>query len=456
MLISIIFSILYLCALALCVWLAWRGGWVRALLSLLVNAVSFGEAFLLSRGFTAAFGQSLSNALKEGFLELLSLRSSAMVRETAMLNVSSFAIGAVLGMASFLVFFGIAVLLNSLLKRLLFRLFSGKKYSGFAPKKKLPGAAIPIALVSFFVTSFAILYPVGAAASIAGSAAKTCGYKLPASVLTNPVSKLYGFGGRGFMDIVAKPQNAEFTDSEELSRGAEIYISLRKVAEGKDADGGSIEQIAKSLKDSFLLTDFSSELVANAANSWKNGLKYLNRTPKLPEGRSGELVRDVLEILSGWKRENLVADIDTAINVYKLLQDNGIRKLDDGNVLFEALADEDFCEGLFLELSRNGDFIAVIPKVMRFGIGSAVDAMEIEMQEEYLVEFDAESLTEEEWRYEAKAFSTLIGRMNAMNGEGSMDVIGLLSDLYELRESKLLSNLLINLLIQLLANMGGA
>ena len=36
---------------------------------------------------------------------------------------------------------------------------------------------------------------------------------------------------------------------------------------------------------------------------------------------------------------------------------------------------------------------------------------------------------------------------------GSLDILGLLGDMYELRDSKILSNMLVNLIIQILYNM---
>ncbi len=446
---TIIFTLVYLALMGVCLYLAYKRHWIKSALSLAVGAISLPEAYFLARGFVKAFGEPLSNALKEGFLELLNLRSDVMVRETAMLKVSAFGVTIILGMASFLVFFAILWAVNTLIKRLIFSKLLKKA------EQVQPVLSVVFALLSFAVVSFAVLYPLGAVSDIAVSAAKNCGYKLPVSVMASPVGRLYGIAGRGFFDRLTKVGD-EFVNSDEAERGAEIYISLKMVAEGKDEDGGSIERIAESMKSSYLLTDFSSELAANAANSWRNGRKFMNKTLKMPEGRNGELVGDILELVSGWQRDNLVQDIDTGINIYKLLKEHGILKVNDGAVLFEALSDREFDERLFAELSGNDDFIAVIPKVLKFGIGSAVDAMEMEMNDEYIVEFDAKSLTEEEWKKEAEAFSILLSRMKELSEEsegGSLDILGLLGDMYELRDSKILSNMLVNLIIQILYNM---
>ena len=378
-----------------------------------------------------------------------------MLRETAMLKVSSYAVNAILGITAYLICFFILWGLLSLVKRLIFRLFYKKDYRACDPPKKLPVLSAVFSLISFGAISFSVLFPLGAASNIAASAAKVCDYRLPASIVANPISRLYGAAGRGFFDSLTEIKGVtEFVNSDEAQRGTEIYISLRKVAEGADADGESIERISDSLKNSYLMTDVMSELVANAANSWKNGRRYMTVTPKFPAGRSGELVKDTLEILSGWERENLVSDIDTAINVYKLLRRKGITRLNDGAALFDALAEEEFDRELFAELSHNGDFLAVIPKVLRFGIGTAVDAMEMEMNDDYIVELDTSKLNEDDWLSEASAFSVLISRMKTMSeNSGSPDTIGLLADLYSIRDSKLIGNVLINLLIQILYNL---
>lgn len=448
----IIFTLVYIAVFAACMYFAWKRAWQKSLASLAVAAVSFLGAYYLAKHFNVTVGAAVSDALKEGFLEVLNLRSDVMVRETAMLNVSAFAVNIIFGMTVFLLFFGLLYAVGSLIKRALFAAFTKKSYASYKTEKSLPILSAAIALISFGTVSFALLYPLGAASDVALNAADRCGFRIPATVLTNPISRIYGIKSREFFDSISYVSD-EFVNSEEAQRGAEIYMSLKNVRHGLD-DGSAAEHIAESLRDSYLLTDFGSELVANAANSWKNGRKYMNKTVKIPEGRNGELVTDVLEILSGWQRDNLIEDIDTAINVYKLLREYQITKINDGAALMKALSHEEFDRKLFLELSRNSDFIAVIPKVMHFGIGSAVDAMKLEMNDEYIVEFNAKELTEGDWINEAKAFSTLLSRMEEMGSEdGDFDVLAFLNDLYELRDSKLLSNMLLNLLIQILYNM---
>lgn len=451
---SILFTVIYIAVLAAAVFFAFKKPWVKSLISLIINVLSFFAAFLASRYFVGLFGDSISEELKEEFLVALNLHSSVTVRDTAMLSVSKLAVTVLISISSFLILYFIFLLLLHAVKLAVFHLASGIKYREYDPEKKLGWLSAVISVLSFAVVSLAVLYPVGAASDIAVCAAENCDYELKSSVLTNPISRMYGLVGRGIFDKITEIEgNDNFVNSDEAELGSEIYISVLKVKEGKDYDGKSIDRIAGALKSSYIFTDFTSELVANAANSWRNGYKFMNKTVKIPEGRNGELVSDVLEILSNWQRENLIQDINTTINIYKLLQSNGIMKINDGAVLLEALGEEQFCEALFLELSGNDDFIAVIPKVMRFGIGSAVDAMKLEMNEDYIVEFNAKELTVEEWKQEAKAFSTLMKRMSAMSGDEKFDVMGFLSDLYELRSSKILSNMLLNLLIQILSNL---
>lgn len=455
MLLSVLFLLAYIAALALCIYLAVKRPWLKSLLSLIAASVSFAEADILTRLFLSSFGGILSNALKEGFLELLGMRNEATVRESAMLRVSAFAVTIILGVISFIIFFALLLAVNSLIKRLLFRLFAKKKYSAYSPEKKLPVLSVAIALISFMVVSFAIIYPLGAGANITTSASKATGYYPPSSVLTNPICRLYGPAGRSFFDSLTRTEYTdEFVNSDEAQRGTEIYFSAMKITKGLDADDTAVEQIAESLRTSYIMTDFTSELAANAASSWKSGLKFMNKSLKIPAGRNGELVLDVLDIVSRWERENLVSDIETTVNIYKLLKSNGINKLSDGEALAATLADPEFVKSLFHELCVNGDFIEIIPKLMKFGVGSAVDAMGMEMNDDYVIEFDAEDLTEEEWLNEAEALSTIMNRINEMKKEdGKIDAAALLKDLYEIKNSKLLTNLFTNILIQLLANM---
>lgn len=450
---TLIFSLIFLAALAVCVYFAWKGRWKKSLGFAAVGAVSFVGAYFLAKAVSAKIAPPLAEALKEGFLEILSLRSDVMLREEAMLRTSALAVTAIVSMALFLVIFLMLFLIGGVLTHLVFSA-AQKNSAAKSPEKPLPWLSLVFALISFGTVSFAILYPLGAASSVAAASAKNCGYDLSASILTNPISRLYGISGRGFFDRLTEISGAELKNSEEAELGTNIYIAAKKVAEGKDDDGTSIEKIAESLRSSYILTDFTSELVANAANSWKNGREFMHRKIKLPEGRNGELVSDVLEILSGWQRENLISDIDTLINLYKLLKSREIDKITDGDELFEAMTEPEFVESLFIELSGNDDFIAIIPRVMRFGIGTAIDSMDMEMNDDYIVEFDASELSPEDWSNEAAAFSTLLRRMKEMSEreEGDFDVGALLTDIYQLSDSKLLSNMLLNLLIQVLYN----
>lgn len=448
----IIFTIVYFTALGMCVFFAWKRPWVNSLMSAVAAAVSFGEAYLLTRLFISEFGGTLSDALKEAFLELLNMESAYTIRDTATLKTASFAVTILLGLAAFLVLFLILWIINSFIKKMLAAMLFKNGRSDADPTVLRRLLSVAGGLVSFGVVSFALMYPLGAVSNIVNSAADICGYEPKASIITNPVSKLYGVAGRDYFDALTKIDSAEdLVNSDEAQYGAEVVISVMQISQGEAED--SAVRIAKSLRSSYILTDLISEVVANASNTWMNGREFLYMEPEMPKGREGELINGIFEMLSQWRRENLVQDIDTSIYVYDLLRRYDIMAAGDGEELLEALSQEEFVEELFLELSRNEDFIEMIPQVMRFGLSSSADALKIEMKNEYIVEFDARGLSEDEWRKEAEAFSTLLRRMSILSRGGQkIDIEGLLNDLYALRESKLLSNILLNLLIQLAYN----
>ena len=460
MAVSVIFTIIYLALLGLCLFIGWKRHWVRSALSFVTAALSFAGAYFLTRQFVSLRGEAVSNVLKEELLELMNLRNEFTVRETAMLNVSAFIVDIILGMVMFWILFLLLWLAANIIKRVLVKLITKKKYSELAPFKDIRPLGAAIKLASFLLVSTVFIYPLGAASDILCSAADNCGRRLPASVITNPISRIYGGIGRGLFDSLTETGlDGDFKNSEEIERGAEIVISLRDFSDGGDEEGEAIERICGSFRSSYLLTDFTSELVANAANSWKNGASYMYNTVDIPKGRNGELVNGVLTVLSEWRRENLLNDIDTALNTYDLLKSQGVTKIDDSKVLLKALEREEFTESLFLELSQNGDFIELIPKVMRFGIGSAMDAMKLDYDDEYTVEFDAKALDKNDWKKEARAFSTLLRRMNMIKEltDGHIDlddfdIEELMEDFDELKDSRLLSNILVNGLIQVVIN----
>ncbi len=453
MAVSILFTGLYLAALGVCLFFAWKRSWVRSAASLGVSVFTLLESFLLTRLLVSAWGGPFAEAMKEVFLILFGLQGEGTLRTDATYAAADVVISAFLGTAAFILFFLLLWLLNTFLKRLLFRKISGVKFAEFTSAKPLPAASAAAALLSFAAVSFALLYPLGAFSNVMTSAAKASGRPLDAPLLTNPVSRVYGAAGRPFFDAVIRTKGEDpICTSDEIEYGAEFAMALQNVQEGRDADGESAACISGALRSSRLLPEFVAEVVANAAESWKTDHEFLNMKLDLPEGRSGWLVSEVLDHLSRWKAENLVEDVETAIRLYQLLTEYGITDLEDGEVLLDALSEKDFTERLFLELSGNADFIDLIPKVMRFGIGSALDAMHFTMDDDAIVAFDASSLGREEWRKEAEIFSRVLARLNLMI-DGEIDLRGLLEDLRAIPDSKLLGNFIANLVIQVLGNL---
>lgn len=451
--VSVLFTVIFLALLGLCLFCAWRRSWVRSVSSLGVTLAAFGGAYGLTRLLVSAWGGPFAEALKEIFLIAFGLKSEATVRETATYAAADAFVSVVLGVSTFLFLFGLLWLIFSGVKRLLFRKIAGVKYGVFTGAKRLPALSVLLALLSFGAASFAVLYPLGAASSAVHDAAARSAYPLSASVLTNPISRSYGVLGRGFFDSLTRPkEEVPYRISDEAEHGAALAMALRNLGEERGEDEANVALVTEALRGSHLLPDFLSEVAANAAANWKAGHSFLNMELEIPEGRSGELVRAALDTVTRWEAENLEQDLETGLRIYILLRAHGITSLEDDGPMLKALCEQDFSERLFLLLSGNPDFIELIPKIMRFGIGSALDAMHFEMKDEYIQEFDASSLTAEEWREEAGIFSRVLSQMGRM-ADGDPDLNALLKDLRALSGSKLLDNFITNLVIQILANL---
>lgn len=437
---------------------------LKGVFSLAANAVSFAEALFLSVLTGRLFGRELSGRLADFIWKAAGLQGQMLLKKEALERTILYFSAVLIGIFTFYAFYLVCLFINAQLKKLLFSVIVKERYRDYCPEEPendwlctLPG------LLSFFITTLAFLFPIAAVFDVVGESAQNCGVSLPRKAemaVEDPAVKVYSAaGGRMlFNGVAAVAGNICGTDKntvlEEVGRGFEIVFSGMNVLNNKEPDK-NLSRIRTDLEISELWGPFISEVTADAAYNLSRGQDFLGIRLTLPKDRSGRMIAEVLEIVSGWEEENLLADIDTAADIYALLQKYNIRLYGEKETLSAALAQEEFSEKLIMELFSNKDFQETIPVLLRFGLGSTLDAMNMEMREEYIVLPDLTDMTEEEMQKEAEAFSVLLQQLSVIadaqkQGSVKVDFLQMITDIQKLMESKLLSNVLLNLIIQVL------
>lgn len=457
-------AILLLILLLLNLFLAWRRQPLRSFFSLAFNAVSFAEAFLAALAAGRLYGEVISGKLAALLWQAAGLQRVTFLRKAALEKTLLYFAAAITGVLLFYAAYFLFLLINLLIKRLLFFVTVRERYGKYTPKDSenrwlcmIPG------LASLFLTALALLFPIAAVARVSGEAAAECGYLLqPAAtvILGDPVLEACSAaGGSALFDKITGLAGEicgteEGTVSEELGQGLKIAFSGMNLLEGKDPEK-NLSRMCSGLEDSSLWAPLFSEIAADAAYNLSRGQAFFGVKLPLPNDRRGAMLSEMLGTVSGWKEENLLSDLNTAARIFALFREYNVQLYDDAETLYAALAQEEFCESLFLELLPNEDLQAVVPILLKFGLGTALDAMGMEMREEYIVLPELAGLTEGEIRQEARAFSALLKQMAAIaaakkQGGAGLDFLQTIEDIQKLMDSKLLSNVLLNLILQVL------
>ena len=258
-----------------------------------------------------------------------------------------------------------------------------------------------------------------------------------------------------FFDKLTKiPSNDEIKTSEEINYILKTSYEISSFEYGK----GDTEKVKENFSKSYFLPTLIGEVGSEAAKHWKNGEEYLSYQHDVPDGREGKLYLSTLGIIEKWNKKVVVEDVGTILDIYKLMDNYGLEKLEKKDGLLAALAQEEFTEELFIELYSNNDFVQLVPIVVEYGLGTAFDYVEIDLDENYVSKVDVSKLSEEDVRREARIVSGIIKtildvyRTNERFQNGQMnieDIQKVIEELSKLKDSKVLGDIANEFVFQL-------
>ena len=234
--------------------------------------------------------------------------------------------------------------------------------------------------------------------------------------------------------------------SNEVKYAVNVYVAAAKMAKSENVKNTNIELFRKNFKESYFLPTVIAEVGSTAAEQWKNGDEFLGERIEIPEGREGELAIKFLDILSRWNKKVVVNDVNTLIDIFKIVKDYGSEKFEDDDGLLYALADEEFTEDLFVALYGNKDFASMIPAVFEYGLETALDTANIEMKEDYVSNIDVSKMSKSDIRREGKIVSDIVKtaldiKDNSINGKFSeKDIEKMVDTVSQLKDSKVLGD----------------
>ncbi len=460
--ISIVFTIIFILLFAIYIRFALKRDTKKNIFSIISNAISFIVSFIITRISIIFISEPISKLFKKFIEGVFDIRSEYFIKDTAINEFSKFLTTIIIGIIIFILVYLIILLINNAIKKFIFHKIIGEKYKEYKSKNNNIYINLILGVFSFLITSFAFLFPFGAISNIAGKVEKTCNYKMPenmSSIIKNPIIKAYSLvGSRPFFDTLTEIENNKnnIKNSKEFESIFTISCSTLQIYEGNNVDK-NVNIIEDSLSKNYLTSSLISELVSNVAYNLKNGNDIMNTGIIIPKDNSEQLVVGVLDILSKWERQNLIEDVDTVLNIYDMLKSRDINSIDDLDKLLNSLADEQFNEELFLELFENDDFKNMIPVVMKFGIDSALNSLDIKTNTEYIASIDFSTMSEEDVKNEAKIFSAIFKQILQIENKGlnnltTDDLITIITNIKGIKTSKIFNDMLYNLIYQLVSD----
>lgn len=302
---------------------------------------------------------------------------------------------------------------------------------------------IIISLLSASLTFIVLFTPIGIV------------YNAVVGIIPNEDLKPLPLVSEVFFDKLTKiPNNDDIKTSQEINYILKTFYEISYFEDGE----GDTEKVKENFSKSYFLPTLIGEVGSEAAKHWKNGEEFLSYQYNVPDGRKGKLYLSALSILEKWNKKVVVEDVGTILDIYKLMNDYGLEKLKEKDGLLDALSEEEFTEELFIELYSNNDFVQLVPVVVEYGLGTAFDYVEIDLDENYVSKVDVSKLSEEDVRREARIVSGIIRTIldvcrtneRLQNGQLNVeDIQRIIEELSKLKDSKVLGDIANEFVFQL-------
>ncbi len=343
-----------------------------------------------------------------------------------------------------IVMFYIFYLIISIILTILKHLFIYKKVDDLQDKQEtnviLKKLGIVVSnLISVGLTFIVLITPFGIA------------YNCIAEKTTSKVP----FVSESYFDkLTQMSNNKDVQTSEEIKWTSAVIKSIIDV----NAEKKTVPNISIPFSKTHFLPTVIADVGSTAAKHWKNGEEFLGYQYDIPSGREGKLYLDVLDVFENWNKEAVSQDVQTIMELYKLLLDYGIDEIQEDDGLLDALSNENFMENLFVILYSNNDFAKLIPITVEYGLGTTFDYVGLELDENYSSNIDVTSLSEEDVRREARIVSGIIKttleiyetNQKIQNKEITIeDVQRLAEEVSKLKDSKVFGDIANEIVLQL-------
>ncbi len=457
--ISILIVLLFLGILGGFLYFVWKRDWMKTTFSLATNILTALESFLFTRLYLHSFGSSLEDI----YLEILESSNGTWVKQEATDDFLMMISYITVGVLFFIAIYFVLLVINHFIKKKVFSILMHQSYKEYQSEKSYPALKIGMGILSFYLTTFILLFPFGTACHVVNHSFQNCQLTTPKtvnSIVHNPVLQAYSvLGSRPFFNLLTKvdKSNYRLKNADELEGMTTIALSTVEILEDRNVEE-NIEVFRKHLHSTYLVSGFIGELVSNATLQFKENKPFMGVEVKVKDAYMESLLNDVFTITSQWNREDFLEDVDTLLDVYLLMRTKNLHNLEDSNALVVALEDESFSKPLFVELFENKDFKQVIPSVMNFGLNKLLKSLKIETDVEYIQTVNLDDFTKEDMENEAHIFSVILKQLQEIKNmkEGDIkveDITNLYNNIQEIQKSKLIGDVLYNLLYRLVSTL---
>ena len=405
-------------------------GFAKSLISFLVNLFNVVLAFVITR---ILVNSTVEKFAKEMVKTISGKYNSDLTDLAVVETFAKFGMSVLVGIGTFYVLYCILHIINSFVKPVL---FYGKVSDKLKYDNKI--ATVLVSLLSVTLTVMVFVTPIGVITNSVVPAImdKEKEYRIP-------------FVSTTFFDkLTEMPDNEDdIKTSDEVKCAINVYVAAERMVNGKTMKDANVELFRKNFQRSYFLPTVIAEVGSTAAEQWKNGDEFLGEKVEIPEGREGELFIKFLSIVSDWNKKVVVNDVNTILDIYKVVKDYGTEEFEEDDGLLFALADEKFTEDLFVALYGNKDFASMIPAVFEYGLEMALDSANIEMKEDYVSDIDVSKMPKSEVKHEGRIVSNIVKTAleigdNSVNGKfNEKDVEKMVDAVSQLKDSKVLGDI---------------
>ncbi len=428
--ISVCFSILFVILFILYIVFTMRRSNIKGVYSLIFDVITSVEAYFISRILSNKYLEKVIDYLKT----LCKINYEDWIKQDYLDLFFSVISRIILCVVIFLVSFIVLYIINLLIKRIVFRILNKESYAEYEGLNNIP-INICLSIVTFILVSSALLYPFATLNGVLNKS-EVGVIKQVEFISNNKVLKVYSRPSSMIFDYITR-ENKKVKNSQELEAMASISMSLLVIKYNQE---NNISVIKENVTNSYLVSNFLSEMCANAAKRTLNNQPFMGQTIKIPNDLSRDIYIEVLTIISKYEREDFVNDVNTIFEFLEILNkyNNKIK-----------LEDLEFNQEIFLCLFNNDNFRKVLPLVIDYGINSILNEINIKSNAHYVDDTIFNGLNQEEIKNEARIFTIIINQLNDINKYGVEDYNTVISNINEIKKSRILNNALYNVMLKL-------